>query len=200
MKNHVSTSLLSFNFQLNIICNYLGRESQSGIVYLGLAWSMYVGDCLQKTDEEKPRPSWAAPFSRQGFWSVEECAEHKEASRHVCISFFLLLAVDVMRTTALCSCNCDLHHSDSLLLNCKFKYIPLSEAPFDHNSRHETRISTYHYIFFLLKTKITGHACVCMYVYVHRCIGAGQRSTSGSIPPEEYILLFESFIGLNLAE
>lgn len=41
---------------------------------------------------------------------------------------------------------------------------------------------------------------VYMHVYVHRYVGEGQRSTSGSIPLEEYILLFESFIGLKLAE
>lgn len=139
------------------------------------------------------RPPWAAPFSRQGFWSVEECSEHKEASEHVCIYFFPLLAVDVTRPTALCSCNCDLLHSDGLLLNYKFKYTPLPEAPFYHSSRHGTRIATYHYIFFFAKDQ-DHWTCMCVYV------GEGQRSTSGSIPLEEYILLFESFIGLKLAE
>lgn len=78
---------------------------------------------------------------------------------------------------------------------------PLSlKLPFTTAADMELEYQHITIYFFLLKTKITEHACVYMHVYVHRYVGEGQRSTSGSIPLEEYILLFESFIGLKLTE
>lgn len=109
-------------------------------------------------------PLWVAPLLRFGSWPVYEDRSYM-STKHVCIHFSLLLAVDEMWVGDLSSCSLDFLLGWTVPWNCELKstFSPLSCLLWFYHSNRKMRTPATIYIIFLYHIQKVASVQFCEY-------------------------------------